>query len=132
MRSKTRGKLTIFEYLYRDAANFKSYGSILLSGQITQSERDLIEGKLESGEFFIAEQIGVKPLYEALYEFSGGMVEQDHVWHSFGGFREVTDADRPDEMKCWGTTSEFTRRFARVDSWNLQLSRHAVLAPSRA
>lgn len=129
MRSETRGNLTIFEYLYRDAGNFKSHGSVLLSGQISQSERDLIEGKLESGEFFIAEQIGVEPLYEELYKFSGGMIQQDHVWHSFGGFRDVSDDDQIDDTECWGTTSEFTKKFASVDGWNLRLSRHAALVP---
>lgn len=126
MNGETRANFTIFEYLYRDAANFKSYGSILLSGRITQPERELIEGKLESGEFFIAEQIGIQPLYEALYELSGGATEQDHAWHSFGGFRDVTDADALDDMECWGSTEEFTKRFARIKSWNVQHSPHAA------
>jgi hypothetical protein len=118
---------TLFEYLYRDAGNFKSRGSILLSGRLSPPERSLIESKMEGGEFFIAEQIGIKPLYEALYEFSGGMTQDDHVWHCFEAFHDVGDCDQIDDMECWGTTAEFVKKFARVQNWNLRFSLHAVL-----
>lgn len=64
---------TLFKYLYRDASNFKSRGSVVLSGLLSVAERGFIASKMEGGEFFIAEQIGVKPLYEALYELSDGV-----------------------------------------------------------
>jgi hypothetical protein len=127
MLNKTPQKHTLFEYFYGDAGNFKSHGSILLSGHISQSERELIESKMESGEFFIAEQIGVKPLYNALYEFSGGMTQADHVWHCFERFRIIDDHDQIDEMELWGTTSEFRKKFESNEGWNLSLSPHAAL-----
>jgi hypothetical protein len=127
MLSQTRGNFTIFEYLYRDAGNFKSYGSILLLGQISRTEHGVIERKMESGEFFIAEQIGVKALYKELYKFSGGMTQQDHVWHSFVEFRGVNDDDHIDDMEVWGTVVDFIKKFASIGEWNLRLSRHAML-----
>lgn len=121
---------TLFEYLYRDAGNFKSRGAVLLSGTLSQAERDLIASKMEGGEFFIAEQIDVKTLYAALHEYSGGMTVDDHVWHCFEGFHDVRDGDKIDGMECWGTTSQFKEIFEKVDSWNLSLSAHALLARS--
>ncbi len=116
---------TIFEYLYRDAGNFKSYGSVLLIGEITVKDRAEIEAKMESGEFFIAEQIGVKPLYERLYQFSNGMTDQDHVWHCFQGFKRLDVRDDVVDMKSWGTVNEFKEMFAQITKWDLQLSKHA-------
>jgi hypothetical protein len=131
MPSNSSQTYTLFEYLYRDAGNFKAHGMILLSGQISQAERGLIESKLESGEFFIAEQIGIRPLYDALYQYSGGMTDQDHVWHSSEGFRAPTGEDLIDSMDCWGTVHQFVEMFARVERWSLRLSAHAMLIPER-
>lgn len=118
---------TLFNYVYRDAGNFKSRGSVLLSGRLSPSERELIQGKMESGEFFIAEQIGVIPLYAALYQYSGGMTDEDHVWHCFEEFQDVCEGDQVAGMGCWGTTEEFAQKFEQVCSWNLTLSPHARL-----
>ncbi len=116
---------TLFKYSYRDAGNFKSCGSVLLSGRLSQSERQLIEGKMESSEFFIAEEIGITPLYASLYAYSGGMTDEDHVWHFFEEFEDVCDSDNIADMSCWGTCEEFAQRFELVSSWNLTLSPHA-------
>ena len=118
-------KRIIFEYMYRDAGNFKSYGSVSLIGELTVDERDEIESKMESREFFIAEQIGLKPLYDVLYKFSNGTTDQDHVWHCFRGFKKPDFSDNVVEAETWGTVSEFKEMFARVTDWKLQLSQHA-------
>lgn len=114
----------LFNYVYRDAGNFKAHGSLLLAGKLSQKQQTEIVMKLESQEFFIAEQIGVKPLYGALYEFSGGMTHEDHVWHSFVGFEKVMSDSQMVEVDFWGTAAELLRRFRNVDGWSLRLSPH--------
>ncbi len=117
-----------FNYLYRDAGNFKVHGSILLSGKLTNEQQAEIVMKLESEEFFIAEQVGLRPLYDALYEFSGGMTREDHVWHSFDGFEQVLNDSQIDDAEFWGTAAELLRRFRNVASWSLRRSRHWAAA----
>lgn len=126
-RSARSAASTCFHYVYRDAGNFKSRGTVILSGRLSLSERELIERKMESGEFFIAEQIGVPPLYAALYQYSGGMTREDHVWHSFEEFEDCREGGQVDEASCWGTCDDFVRRFEQVASWDLTLSPHAGL-----
>lgn len=53
---------TVFEYLYRDAGNFKTYGRVLLLGRDEAAERE-IRACLEWGDQFVAEQVGIPALY---------------------------------------------------------------------
>ena len=73
LRSQGKGMPhLVFEYLYRDAGNYKVFGDIWLTGALSDQERVALVDSLESGEFFVAEQIGVPPLYEELFRESGG------------------------------------------------------------
>ena len=116
---------TIFEYLYRDAGNFKAFGSIALEGRINSADCEAIRAKLDSGEFFIAEQIGVPPLYEQLYKWSDGPTTSDHCWHEFVGFRESGD---PERCPIGGNAKDFVMRVTLMNEWNLSLSPHFSLA----
>src|SRR3990167_2181380 len=78
----------VFDYLYCDAGNYKIFGSILFSGTLTDAERNELIDCLDSGKFFVAEQVGVPPLCSALFEEFDGPTEDDHAWHMFDGFRE--------------------------------------------
>ena len=60
----------IFEYFYRDASNYKAWGALVLSGVATKSDLEVLATHFESGEFFIAEQLCIPPLYAELWEFS--------------------------------------------------------------
>lgn len=111
---------SIFEYLYRDASNYKAWGSLLLKGQVTQADVDALGKCLEGGEFFIAEQVGVPPVYAELWEISGGATEDDHVWHEFVGLRPATAEDM--QEKPWGSVSELLARFTSVRRWDERLS----------
>lgn len=115
---------TAFDYMYRDAGNFKAFGTVILEGRLRAAHRGLIRSRLSSGEFFIAEQVCVPPLYEELYRWSGGATETDHCWHEFVGFREI--AEHPEEYVT-STTGEFVRRFAAVKDWDETLSPHFAL-----
>jgi hypothetical protein len=78
--------------------------------------------KLEAGEFFVAEQLGVPPLYQALYKWSGGPTSADHCWHEFVGI-EVTD-EAPPNIYRWGEAEAFVARWFAVSEWKGELSPH--------
>ena len=116
---------TVYEYLYRDSGNFKAFGCVALKGRIDDADREAIRLKLDSGEFFIAEQVGVPPLYEQLYRWSNGPTLSDHCWHEFIGVRESDF--RPAECTDGGDASEFVKHFNSVSEWDLSLSPHFEL-----
>lgn len=112
----------VFDYMYRDASNYKACGALLLSGTVTEEGRKRLVSKLVGGEFFIAEQIGIPALYEELWEFSDGPTEDDHVWHTFNLFRPPTEEDA--DLPVWGSVSKLIKRFEKIAFWNEELSPH--------
>jgi hypothetical protein len=67
------------EYLYRDAANYKQFASVVLVGAITSQELHTIAAALDSGLYFIPSQVGLPDLQSAMSGFPDP--ESDHVWH---------------------------------------------------
>lgn len=114
---------SVFTYLYRDASNYKAWNDLLLVGHLTGEERMLMCRKFESGEFFIAEQLGIPTLYEALWESCQceGPRGKDHVWHEFHEIRSATHDDIRN-LDLWGDAKELAKRIADVVSWNEKLS----------
>ena len=111
----------VFDYLYRDASNYKAFGSVWLTGTLTEAERTELVDCLDGCEFFVAEQIGVPPLYPALFEDSGGPTEDDHAWHMFEGFRE--EGELAEDAAVWGEASVLLTAFrAAKGNWRLELS----------
>ena len=117
--------LTAFDYMYRDAGNFKALGTVTLDRRLDKRDQELIRRRLSSGEFFIAEQVGVAPLYRELYKWSGGPTSDDHGWHEFVGFRALSEREEGTEAI---DAREFVARFAAVEDWNEGLSRHFWIA----
>lgn len=113
---------TAFDYLYRDASNYKAFGVIVLQGQYTEEASRAIINACESELYFIAEQVEIAPLYADLYKFSGGPTEDDHVFHEFVGLRESTPADgEPLSV----TVAELASRFRSVGGhWDYTRSAH--------
>jgi hypothetical protein len=112
---------TAFDYMYRDAGNFKAFGSVILDGRLEPEERRLIQERLSSGEFFIAEQVGMPSLYRELYKWSGGPTKDDHCWHEFVEFREMSE---PPEQSAAMSARELVKRFASIEDWDEGLSPH--------
>ena len=115
-------KCCIFEYLYRDASNYKVWGTLLLEGVAKEADLQVLASKFESGEFFIAEQLGIPALYADLWEFSNGPTEDDHVWHTFHALRAVTPDDNC--ATVFGTVAQLVEKIESVKEWNLELSPH--------
>jgi len=112
----------IFEYFYRDASNYKVWGTLLLEGVAKEIDLQVLASKFESGELFIAEQLGVPALYADLWEFSGGPTEDDHVWHTFHALRAVTPDDSG--AAVFGSVANLVEKIKSVKEWNLELSPH--------
>ena len=115
-------KFSVFSYLYRDGANFKAWGQLLLKGIASTADLEIVRSRFESGEFFIAEQLGIPPLYAELWAFSDGATEDDHAWHTFGELRAATAADMT--LPTFDSIKSFIEKIKLVEEWNAQLSRH--------
>ncbi len=115
---------TLFQYRYRDAGNFKASGLVVLEGQLTAAEQQRFRRCLDRGEFFVAEQVAVPPLYGQLYQWSGGPTSSDHCWHEFVGFAEADSSDAPPDSFYWGKAADFLGRFCSIEEWDGSLSPH--------
>lgn len=115
------GKFTVFEYMYRDAGNFKTTGRLLLSGQDAQAE-GAIRSCLESADQFVAEQIGVPALCEEHWESVGeDPSDLDHAYHEFVGLRPATKADM--RLPEWGSLAAMVAKMqAAARKWDVTLS----------
>jgi len=109
------------DYMYRDAGNFKAFGTVIVEGPLRAADQEIIRSRLSSGEFFIAEQVGVPPLYHELYRWSRGITSLDHCWHEFIGVREI---GAPEPELVTFKADELVGRFASVKEWDEELSAH--------
>ncbi len=79
-----------FEYIYRDAGNYKQFGSIILtnpSGITPADATELIRTKLIDGEFFDAAKVAVPDVHS--FPFNPDL---DHGWYEFDGFSETAES----------------------------------------
>ena len=116
-------KHCVFEYLYRDAGNFKAWGELLLEGELNEEEIARICARFDSGDLFIAEQIGVPALYEELWRQCQcePSDELDHVWHEFSEIRAATGEDLA-RLKPWGAAAALLASVEKVEAWDLTRS----------
>lgn len=80
-----------FEYLYRDASNYKFWGSVVFANPSTMSLGEVeerIRRLLDSQELFIASQIR---LPEAFPFEIGQPTEDDHCYHEFASIKPTTE-----------------------------------------
>lgn len=115
-------KFSVFSYLYRDASNYKAYRQLLLEGTASVADVEILRQQFESGEFFIAEQLGIPVLYAELWAFSSGPTADDHVWHTFEDLRAATADDM--NLPTLGTVRSLVKKVSSVAVWNQRLSPH--------
>jgi hypothetical protein len=113
---------SIFDYLYRDAGNYKSWRSLLLEGCATSADIEAVKARLDRGEFFIAEQLGIPAAYAQPEEDRNTPTEDDHVWHEFSELRPALTDEMAGEP--WGTVAQLVMRFRSVTRWDERLSPH--------
>lgn len=112
---------SIFEYLYRDAGNFKTHGALLLTGYDRDADAQL-RACLDWGNQFVAEQVGVPVLCSEHWESVGeGPSDLDHAFHEFVRLREAAPADLSQSVA--GSLSDLVERFhAAAGRWDVTLS----------
>ncbi|MEN3110627.1 hypothetical protein ACFONG_02100 [Uliginosibacterium paludis] len=117
---------SVFEYIYRDAGNFKAWGELLLEGRLTTEEVARLTARLEQGELFIAEQIGVPTLYQELWRQCQcePSDELDQVWHEFSELRVATQEDRA-RLKLWGSAVRLLAQLEQLGAWDVTRSQIA-------
>ncbi|KAF1697641.1 hypothetical protein CSC64_00035 [Pseudoxanthomonas koreensis] len=82
------------EYLYRDAANWKTHGLVLLQGPCPPTMQAQIVDSLDSGLYFVAEQVKLPALQRRHNaEYGGADEDLDHAFHEFFELRPATDDD---------------------------------------
>jgi hypothetical protein len=118
-------KHCVFEYLYRDAGNFKARGRLLLEGVLAPDEVERLKERLFDREYFIAEQLNVPTPYEQLWDECGSepSKELDHVWHEFSCVREAS-ADDISQLDPWGPASRLLFAVENTSRWDESLSRN--------
>ena len=79
-----------FEYLYRDASNYKTWGSVAFAGRVTDDFTRRLLRALESSEFLIADQVRVPELFLGLRDWP--LEQDDHCWHEFSAIESTTEA----------------------------------------
>ncbi len=83
-----------FEYLYRDAGNYKQYGQVTLKNitnlNVTAATA-IIRSKLIDSEFFYPEKVGVPKI--EVYDFND---EIDHEWYEFIKFSSTNEDSTED------------------------------------
>lgn len=78
---------TRFEYLYRNASNYKQWGAVVFSGLADRGLEARLTATLDSHEFFIADQVRVPELF-----FHDGLAgADDPCWHEFVAFETTTE-----------------------------------------
>lgn len=112
----------VFEYLYRDAGNFKTYGAMVLEGKVGVA-RDQIRACLDADELFVAEQVGVPSLCAQHWENCGsGPSHLDHAFHEFVDLRPATEEER-EILPAAGSLEVLIDRFRRAAGrWDVSLS----------
>ncbi len=114
-------RASIFEYMYRDAGNFKTCGRLLLTGWDAAAEGEVLRC-LDWGKQFVAEQVGIPALCREHWESSGdGPSDLDHAFHEFIRLREATPADPG--MPVWGSLETLVARMqSAARKWDVWLS----------
>ncbi|HXI13729.1 MAG TPA: hypothetical protein VNM92_13960 [Thermoanaerobaculia bacterium] len=98
---------TRFEYVYRDASNYKKWREIIFAGRASEGLAHRLTAALHDGEWFIAEQVRLPNLF--LLEFS--VNEDDHCWHEF---HSLTQTKNVADDAYARTIDEFVTEVERV------------------
>ena len=114
----------VFEYLYRDAGNWKTFGMLLLSGAVTDEATSTITKTLDWNNTFVAEQVGIPSLCPQHFKDCGsdGPGDLDHAYHEFDALRSATE-EETQTLTVFGSVDDLARKFALTrGNWNVRLS----------
>ena len=106
---------TQFEYMYRDGDNYKTFGTVVLSGTLTSAEKEEIINTLDESEYFIPSQVGLENIQECVTEQTDPNPEFDHIWHELVE-EDITETQQNPTIKM--TARELLQRFRTV-KWDV-------------
>ena len=98
--------VTAFTYLYRDAANYKAFGTVLLAGPWTDADTATLRATLLDATWFVPERVGLPSLRPALEVWSDGPTDNDHDFHELVDIVAATPEQRAD-LPIHTTTAAF-------------------------
>lgn len=125
-KSQPQTPIHALEYLYRDAANWKTHGLVLLEGLLTAGMRTGITESLDSGLYFVAEQVGI-PALQRRHNADYGSADEDldHAFHELIDVRIATAEDLAQAEKTF-PAEDLVNRFASAKGrWDCALSPYA-------
>ena len=104
------------DYLYRDASNYKRFGSVVVEGELLPADWEMIRSRLEMGELFVAEQVGLPSLRnEWLAE--GLAPSRDGIgWHWL-----MSIVPTADDSSLRMSARELRDRFKAVEAWRFDI-----------
>ncbi|NMP24910.1 hypothetical protein [Sulfobacillus harzensis] len=105
---------TRIAYLYRDGANNKQGGEVVLAGALSDEQIADIRHACDDGQWFIPGDVGLPELQAVWVEKGYPLTADDHVWHELVDF-EAT-ADSPTLAM---TAAAFYERFVSVAHWDV-------------
>ena len=122
-----RSDYCVFEYMYRDAGNWKTYGALLLTGY-AEGVREPLRKFLEWEDLFVAEQVGIPSLCTEHFAACGeGPSDLDHAYHEFVDLRPATDEEVV-AMSLAGSLDDMVKRMlAAAGHWDVTLSPNCYL-----
>jgi hypothetical protein len=107
----------VFEYRYRDAANYKQHEDVLLSGDFDPGDVEVIEQSVGQDGWFIPEQVGLTSLQLRFAEFGAVPNVDDHVWHEFVALRGA-DEDDCVRLTPGGSKRDLITAFRKILNWD--------------
>ena len=92
-----------------------------MSGVPSQDDIAALRARLESGEYFVAEQVGIPALCKELWDLSGGPTSDDHALHEFVNLRQAS-AEEAETLQLIGNLTHLLEAFQAVSVWDYSLS----------
>ncbi len=98
---------TLITYLYRDAANYKEFDTVIISGLLSIND---IEEYLYEKESFIPSEIGLKDLQPE------NLNQDDHIWHEI---LEISHTQKKPTVNITAEKIISNFRKASLEEWNI-------------
>lgn len=98
---------TLITYQYRDAANYKVFDTVIISGHISLND---IEKFLYEKEFFIPSEIGLKDLQPE------SINQDDHIWHEI---LEISHTNKQPTVNITAQKIISNFKKASLEEWNI-------------
>ena len=118
----------VFEYMYRDAGNWKTHGALLLAGDANDARTVQLRQCCDSGELFVAEQVGVPSLCREHFASCGeGPSDLEHAYHDFFGLRTATDEEVAILPLAGSLENLVERMQVAAKDWDVTLSPNCYL-----